>query len=58
VLRGEALPYVVEHADQLELKLDQHGPAETTVTLHLTDVAYLRSYNWARWQLGIPLPPD
>jgi hypothetical protein len=58
VLRGETPPYAVEHADQLELKLEQHGPGEATVTLHLTDVAYLRSYNWARWQLGIPLPPD
>jgi hypothetical protein len=28
------------------------------VTLSLTDDVFLRSYNWARLQLGIPLPPD
>jgi hypothetical protein len=27
------------------------------VRLSLTDDVYLRSYNWARVQLGIPLPP-
>jgi hypothetical protein len=26
------------------------------VRLSLTDDVYLRSYNWARLQLGIPLP--
>jgi hypothetical protein len=31
---------------------------ETVVTFSLTDDVYLRSYNWARVQLGIPLPPD
>jgi hypothetical protein len=24
--------------------------------LSLTDEVFLRSYNWARWQLGIPVP--
>ena len=56
VLRASGLAYKREHADQLERKREQHGPDETTVTLSLTDDVFLRSYNWARWQLGIPLP--
>jgi hypothetical protein len=28
------------------------------VTLHLTDDQFLRSYNWARWQLGITQPVE
>jgi hypothetical protein len=36
--------------------LEQHAPDETMVTLSLTDDVYLRSYNWARLRLGIPLP--
>jgi hypothetical protein len=55
-LRAKGLPYMREHADQLEQKLDQHPP-DAMVTLSLTDDVYLRSYNWARVQLGIPLPP-
>jgi hypothetical protein len=31
--------------------------SQSPVRLSLTDDVYLRSYNWARWQLGIPLPP-
>jgi hypothetical protein len=58
VLRDSGLLYKLEHADQMERQLEQHGPAEATVTLHLTDDVYLRSYNWARWQLGIPLPVE
>jgi hypothetical protein len=58
VLRDSGLPYKREHADVLEQQLEQHGPAEATVTLHLTDDVFLRSYNWARWQLGIPLPVE
>jgi len=57
VLRANGLPYKRDHANLLEQKLEQHGPDEATVTLHLTDDVFLRSYNWARWQLGIPLPP-
>jgi len=38
--------------------LEQHGPGEAEVALSLTDDVFLRSYNWARWQLGIPLPQD
>jgi hypothetical protein len=58
VLRDSGLPYKREHADVLEQQLEQHGPAEATVTLHLTDDVFLRSYNWARVQLGIPLPVE
>jgi len=43
----KALPYVLE----------RHGPGEPTVRLSLTDDVFRRSYNWARLQLGIPLPP-
>jgi hypothetical protein len=46
-----------EHADHMERLLEQHGPDEPTVRLSLTDDVFLRSYNWARWELGIPLPP-
>jgi hypothetical protein len=49
---------MLEHADYLEQQLERHGPGEPTVRLSLTDDVYLRSFNWARWQLGIPLPPD
>jgi hypothetical protein len=55
--REKGLPSMREHADQLEQQLEQHSPDQATVTLHLTDDLFLRSYNWARWQLGIPLPP-
>ena len=57
VLREKGLPYMLQHADSIEQRLEQHGPDESMVTLSLTDDVYLRSYNWARWQLGIPLPP-
>ena len=58
VLRAKALPYMREHAEHIERLLEQHGPDEATVALRLTDDVFLRSYNWARWQLGIPLPQD
>jgi len=58
VLRASGLAYKRDHADFLEQQLERHGPAEATVTLHLTDDVFLRSYNWARWQLGIPLPVE
>jgi hypothetical protein len=57
-LREKALPYMLEHADYLERLLQQHGSDEATVRLSLTDDVFLRSYNWARVQLGIPLPAD
>jgi len=58
VLRESGLAYKRDLADLLEQQLEQHGPAEATVTLHLTDDVFLRSYNWVRWQLGIPLPVE
>ena len=57
VLRAKALPYMREHAEHIERLLEQHGPDEATVALRLTDDVFLRSYNWARVQLGMPLPP-
>jgi hypothetical protein len=51
------LPYVREHADHIERLLERHGPDEPMVTLSLTDDVFLRSYNGARLELGIPLPP-
>jgi hypothetical protein len=57
VLRATELPYKREHADIIERLLDRHAPDEPMVTLSLTDDVYLRSYNWARLALGIPLPP-
>ena len=56
LLRTKALPYMLEHADHIERLLEQHAPDEATVRLSLTGDVILRSYNWARWQLGIPLP--
>ncbi len=58
VLRAKGLPYMLEHADYLERHLEQHGPGEPTVRLSLTDDVFLRSSNWARVQLGIPLPVE
>ena len=58
VLREKGLPSMREHADYLEWHLEQHGPDEVTVRLVLTDDVFLRSSNWARWQLGIPLPKE
>jgi hypothetical protein len=57
-LRAKGLPYMLQHADHIERLLEQHGPDEVTVRLSLTDDVFLRSYNWARVQLGIPLPVD
>jgi hypothetical protein len=55
-LRAKGLPSMREHADHIERLLDQHPP-DAMVTLSLTDDVYLRSSNWARVELGIPLPP-
>jgi hypothetical protein len=57
-LREKGPPYMLEHADHIERLLEQHGPDESTVRLSLTDDVFLRSYIWARWQLGIPLPVE
>jgi hypothetical protein len=58
VLREKGLPYMLEHADELEEALEQHASDQAMVTLHLTDDLFLRSFNWARWQLKIPLPVE
>jgi hypothetical protein len=42
----------------LEQQFEQHPPDQATVTLDLTGDMFLRSFNWARWQLGIPLPAE
>jgi len=55
-MREHGLPYEREHADHIERLLELHAPNETAVTLSLTDDVFLRSYNWARLRLGIPLP--
>jgi hypothetical protein len=57
VLRVMAPPYMREHADSIEWLLERHAADEPMVTLSLTDDVYLRSYNGARLELGIPLPP-
>ena len=49
---------MLEHADCLEQRLERHCRDEPTVRLSLTDDVFLRFSNWARWQLGIPLPLD
>jgi hypothetical protein len=49
---------MLEHADHLEQQRERHGLGEPTVRLSLTDDVFLRSYNWARVQLGIPLPVE
>jgi hypothetical protein len=57
VLREKGLPSMQEHANVIEEHLERHGPDDVMVRLSLTDDVSLRSYNWARLQLGIPLPP-
>ena len=56
MLREKGLPCMLEHANAIEEQLERHGPDEPAVRLSLTDDVFLRSYNWARVQLGIPLP--
>ena len=36
---------MLEHADRLEQQLDQHPTDSATVTLHLTEDMFLRSFN-------------
>ena len=57
VLREPGPAYRGEHANVIERLLEQHAPDEAKVTLYLPDDVYLRGYNWARLELGIPLPP-
>ena len=56
VLRAKDLSYMLQHADHIDQLLERHGPDEAMITLSLTDDVYLRSYNGARLELGIPLP--
>ena len=56
--RDKGLPSMREHADHLEQQLEQHPPDQATVPLSLTDDVFLRSFNWARWQLDTPLPVE
>ena len=49
---------MLEHANVIEEQLERHSPDDPTVRLNLTDDVFLRSYNWACWQLRIPLPVD
>jgi hypothetical protein len=57
-LREEGVPSMLEHANAIKEQLERHGPDEAIVRLSLTDDIYLRSCNWAHWQLGIPLPVE
>ena len=52
------MPSLLEHASCLEQPLEAHPPDQHTAALSLTDDVFLRSFNWARWQLDNPLPPD
>jgi hypothetical protein len=58
VLREKALPSMLEHANVIEAQLERHGSGEAMTRLSLTDDVFLRSSNWARVQLGIPLPVE
>ncbi len=58
MLREKGLPSMLEQATVIEEQLARHGPDKSTVRLSLTDDVFLRSDTWARWQLGIPLPPE
>jgi hypothetical protein len=44
-LREKALPYMLDHADQLEQQLDRHGPDQATARLSLADDACLEGEN-------------
>jgi len=58
VLRASDISSMLDHANLIEGQLETHGPGESEVTPSLTDDVFHRSSNWARGQLGIPLPPD
>lgn len=48
------LPSMLDHADLIEEQLETHVPG----ALSLSDDVFHRTYNRARDQLRIPLPPD
>ena len=58
VLRKKGLPHMVEHADRLEQQLEHFPPDQATVALYLADDVYWRSFDWARWRMGTPLPVE
>jgi hypothetical protein len=55
-LRDADIPYMRGHAALIEEQLEAHAPGEALVGLALSEDVYLRSVNWARWKLGLPLP--
>jgi hypothetical protein len=57
VRREQALPSLREHTDELEQQLERHRLDQLLVRLTHTDGVLLRSYNWARLQLGLPWAP-
>jgi hypothetical protein len=54
MLGAYGLRNLLEHAGALERRLGQHAPDEPLGSS--ADDVFLRSRNWARWPLGIPLP--
>jgi len=48
---------MLEHADHIVRLVEQHAAGEAGVTVSLTDDAVQWSSPWARFQLGILLPP-
>jgi hypothetical protein len=55
-LRERTIPYMLEHADILEQRVDQVSADRDLVRLSLGDELYLRSVYWAGWSLGMRLP--
>jgi hypothetical protein len=49
---------MLDHADAVERQHDRHPLDQVIVTLAITEDVFLRSCNWARWQLRISLPDD
>jgi len=49
---------MVGHAARLERMLDATPAGRPTMRMSLSDDLYLRSFNWARLQLGVDLPDE
>jgi hypothetical protein len=45
VLRGKGRPYMLDHANVIEERLEMHAPNEPAVTLTLNDVVYHRDHD-------------
>lgn len=56
--RAQGLPYMLEHDDILEQKLDLTPADQALVRMSLTDDVFLRSVSWACWQLGLLMPTE